>query len=241
MQEHHTDTQEQHINTNFIECKSPQAKDKHADKILASFERDYSDIDTIIQLMDKEEAKLKTPQEAQESQLQEESTTINIDRQKNELDRAMDSVLNARSVIDIIKALYAIEKAMYELKIASNKPDPQTTQKDIENNKGKPLTIDFLKTSIQKLRAGKKAIMEFSKHIKLERAFAKELGKDITMHSLTTQNEKSTYEKRINKKLTEAKEKFPDFQKHFPIMLKNATAIIESPTKTQVVSAGLHR
>lgn len=148
MQEHHTDTQEQHIDTNLIECKSPQAKDKHADKILANFERD-SDIDTIIQLMDKEETKLKIPQEVQESQPQEEPTTMNIDRQKNELDRAMDGVLNARSVIDIIKALYSIEKAMYELKIASNKPDPQTTQKDIANNKNKPLTIDFLKTSIR--------------------------------------------------------------------------------------------
>ncbi|SQC36278.1 Uncharacterised protein [Helicobacter fennelliae] len=238
----------QTIDTNFIECKNPQAKDKHADKVLEDFEKDYGDIDKVINLINKEESKLEKPQEEPQQQKEQEQEEPNIDKQKNELERAMDSILNARGFIDIIKALYAIEKAMYELKIASKKPDPQQVQEEIKKNKDKPLTMDFLKESIQKLREGKNKIVEYSKNIKLERAFAKELGKDIQMHDLVTDKEaKSAYEKRIDKKLVEAKDKFPNLQENFPKMLKAATEIIKPPLqelgktaiRTMAVGAGL--
>lgn len=225
---------EQKINMQFAECKSPQAKDNHAQKTLDEFERDYPDINQVIEILDKDTAKLNLSHDEKPLE-QDEQDETHIDREKNELERAMDGILNARGLIDIIKALYAIEKAMYELNLASKKPDPHKTQEEIKQSKDKPLTMNFLKESIKKLREGKNKITEFSRNIRLQRAFAKELNKDIQAYELVKDQEsKSAYEKRIDKKLIEAREKFPDLQDNFPKMLKNASKILKSSSQELV-------
>lgn len=224
------------IDTTFITCKSPQAKDHHVSQVLEDFEKQNPEINRVIELLNKEEAKIEGLEnaplkEGEDSNEQDESS---IDREKNELERAMDSVLNARGLIDIIKALYAIEKAMYELNLANKKPDAQQIQKEIAQSKDKPLTIDFLKESLKKLREGKNQIVAFSQNLKLQRAFAKELSRDISMYELATSKQaKSAYEKRIDKKLLEAKERFPNLQDNYPKMLQSAQRIIQPLEKSK--------
>lgn len=216
------------IDTEFNTPKTPQAKNELADKVLEDFSRDYADIDKAISILQQEERKngVAEPKPTQEAQEQEQDTDIH--REKNELDRAISSIAQTRSLTDILKAIYAIEKALYELKISQKKPSPEACLKQIQDSKGKPLTMDYLKEGIQKLKSGKDKIQDYAKNLRLQRAFAKGLSKDISMFEMVESKEsKSAYIKRIDEKLIQAREKFPNLQENFPKMLKAATEIIQ--------------
>ena len=216
------------LDEKFIIPQIPKAKSEHAAKVIQDFSNSYADMDNVISLIQRDKQRLK--QEEQASPQETPSEEKSLDREKNELDRAIASIAQVRSIVDILKALYAMEKALYELRLATKKPNTRDYMQQIQDSKHKPLTANFLKESLRVLKSSKEKIQEFAKHLQLERAFAKELRKDIAMLDLVESKEsKAAYIKQIDKKLCEAREKFPSLEQNYPKMLQAATSAIKQP------------
>lgn len=231
-------TQEQEIekielDTTIHEFKTPREKNDYADKVLEDFAKEYSDIDNAINIIQKEESKNTAYNQTQQSEAQTQQEEENgNNREANELDRAINSITQSRGLVDILKAFYSMEKALYELKLSAKKPNAEATKEEIIHAKDKPLTIDFVKQSLKRLKNAKEQIQDYAKNLALQRAFAKELGKDIAMHQMVDSAEsKSAYVRRIDEKLIQVREKFPYFENNFPKMLKTATEITKPTIK----------
>ncbi len=251
MQEQDTQIQEQQgqeeevnqpnlpFDDNFIECKSPQEKDEHADKILKDFESHYKDIDKVIKMAQRQESKL--PQEKPQAE-QDKELTENKEQEgnSNELDRAINEITQARNVFEILSALYSIEKGMYELGIGE-KPKIEDFTKKFNEMKDKALDSKFLTQSIKTLKEGKEKIQDFSKNIKLERALAKELSKDIKMHELVSESSKSAYIRKIDKKLESALLQCPQLKNDYPKMIKQAESICKGKENEKHQNQGMQR
>ncbi|WP_334087782.1 hypothetical protein [Helicobacter typhlonius] len=223
----------------FIECKSPQEKDEHADKILKDFESHYKDIDKVIKMAQRQESKL--PQEKPQAE-QDKELTENKEQEgnSNELDRAINEITQARNVFEILSALYSIEKGMYELGIGE-KPKIEDFTKKFNEMKDKALDSKFLTQSIKTLKEGKEKIQDFSKNIKLERALAKELSKDIKMHDLVSESSKSAYIRKIDKKLESALLQCPQLKNDYPKIIKQAESICKGKENEKHQNQGMQR
>lgn len=244
MQEQDTQIQEQQgqeeevnqpnlpFDDNFIECKSPQEKDEHADKIL-------KDIDKVIKMAQRQESKL--PQEKPQAE-QDKELTENKEQEgnSNELDRAINEITQARNIFEILSALYSIEKGMYELGIGE-KPKIEDFTKKFNEMKDNALDSKFLTQSIKALKEGKEKIQDFSKNIKLERALAKELSKDIKMHDLVSESSKSAYIRKIDKKLESALLQCPQLKNDYPKIIKQAESICKGKENGKHQNQGMQR
>lgn len=66
-----------------------------------------------------------------------------------------------------------MEKALYELRLSAKKPDTEATKEEIMNAKNKPLTIDFVKQSLKKLKNAKEQIQDYSRILLLKERLQK--------------------------------------------------------------------
>lgn len=215
-------------------CKSPKAKEQHAENILKNYEEQYKDIDKAISIMQKAEEGIKKPQ-SQEAKIHQEE---NNDAKEQEgdsstLDRAVNEIQNSRNVFDFLKCLYDLEKGMYELGIGK-KPNPQEFSEKLNKMKDKALSIDFIKNSLSKIKESKEKIQNFSKNLKLEIAFARQINKDIDLHDYSTHKDtKQEYIRRIDKSLESALKECPHIKADYPKMCKRAESLVKSLNKEQ--------
>ncbi|QOQ91971.1 hypothetical protein HW260_11560 (plasmid) [Helicobacter cinaedi] len=141
----------------------------------------------------------------------------------------MNEIQNSRNVFDFLKCLYDLEKGMYELGIGK-KPNPQ----EFSEKLNKILSIDFIKNSLSKIKESKERIQNFSKNLKLEIAFARQINKDIDLHDYSTHKDtKQEYIRRIDKSLESALKECPHIKADYPKMCKRAESLVKSLNKEQ--------
>ncbi len=230
------------FSTDFDLCKTPKAKDERAEYILNNYAKQYKDIDKAVSIMQKAETGLKKPQN-QEAKISQEEKTEERGQEgdSSTLDRAVNEIQNSRNVFDFLRCLYDLEKGMYELGIGK-KPNPQEFSKKLNEMKDKALSNDFIKQSLNKIKECKDKIQDFSKNIKLEIAFARQINKDIELHDYSTHKDtKQEYVRRIDKKLESALKECPNIRIDYPKMYKRAEEITKNRDKSKNQNKGVER
>lgn len=217
------------FSTDFDLCKSPKAKEQHAENILKNYEEQYKDIDKAVSIMQKAEEDIKKPQ-SQEAKIHQEENNEAKEQEgdSSTLDRAVNEIQNSRNIFDFLKCLYDLEKGMYELGIGK-KPNPQEFSEKLNKMKDKALSIDFIKNSLSKIKESKEKIQNFSKNLKLEIAFARQINKDIDLHDYSIHKDtKQEYIRRIDKNLESALKECPHIKVDYPKMCKRAESLVKS-------------
>lgn len=150
---------------------------------------------------------------------------LDLAKESDDLNKALDNIVKTHSLADFVRALYTLDKALYQMGEAQEKPADKPLMKEMLNDleKGKPLTKETAEKALEEMQNSKEKLDNFilqrEKELNNKQALEKTIEKYNAEKSM---NKKTEYATNINDRLKYIDEYLPSFKENEKNTLEKA-------------------
>ena len=156
---------------------------------------------------------------------------IEIEKEKENLKKAIENLMKSNSLGDLLRALYILDDALFEVKQRQEKPEQSPLAKLIKKNieEGKPLTPELGLKIVKGIKNSNDDLSKYINKRNTERELHKEINKDINLYKNTASpKQKDICMERIKGKINHINENEKEFKIRYPKTLEQADKIIKT-------------
>lgn len=150
---------------------------------------------------------------------------LDLAKESDDLNKALDNIVKTHSLADFVRALYTLDKALYQMGEAQEKPADKPLMKEMLNDleKGKPLTKETAEKALEEMQNSKEKLDNFILQREKELNNKQALEKTIEKYNAEKSMDKKTeYATNINDRLKYIDEYLPSFKENEKNTLEKA-------------------
>lgn len=150
---------------------------------------------------------------------------LDLAKESDDLNKALDNIVKTHSLADFVRALYTLDKALYQMGEAQKKPADKPLMKEMLNDleKGKPLTKETAEKALEEMQNSKEKLDNFILQREKELNNKQALEKTIEKYNAEKSMDKKTeYATNINDRLKYIDEYLPSFKENEKNTLEKA-------------------
>lgn len=250
-EQEHEENKENHNNNNldFLNKKVEKIenindRDNLAYKTKEQFETEFSDINEILSLSNQLDNTLDNNMDNNPNNNKAETRDtqdlnkkpINLEKEKENLDRALDNLVKVRSFADLIRALYMLDEALFAIKDKRERPEKNNVTKLLKDKmkKGAKLTKEYAVMAITEIKNLKGELDDYINTRRKEVEMQKNISSQTKAYKLAiSPKQKENHAIQMQKNMEYVNKELPDFRKNYPKTYERATETLKAYEKTK--------